>query len=206
MPSTRPAKKTVHKRGKAPPAKSPRPKKPATKATMNETEFWRIISLFNWKKSGDDDDVLAPAKKALASRSEADIFRFADLLAEKLHALDTREHCRGGYAGSLDPDDPDDYISADDFLYLRCCVVANGKKRYEQALGNPKKMMKDLEFEALLYLPTEAYEEKTGKDFPHVPKVDFESFQNKAGWKATPNTKRGRFTSKNIPPGNRRPA
>ncbi len=196
MATKRPAKKAAVKSTKA--------KSAAVK--MDDPSFWRIIALFNWKKSGDDDAVMAPAKKALAAMPEADIFRFADILAEKLHALDTREHCRGGYAGSLDPDDPDDYISADDFLYLRCCVVANGKKRYELALHNPQKMMKDLEFEALLYLAGEAYEEKTGDECPHVAPVDFESFQNKAGWKATAKTKKGRFTAKNIPPGNRRPA
>jgi hypothetical protein len=173
---------------------------------MDEAAFWRVIKLFNWKKTGDDSAVLKPARKALAAMAEADIFRFSDLLAEKLHALDTREHCRGGCAGILDPDDPDDYISADDFLYLRCCVVANGQALYRRVLDDPRKMLRELEFEALLSLASEAYEEKTGRDYPHLSPVDFESFQNKAGWKPTAKTRKGRFTSAKIPPGNRRPA
>src|SRR6478735_2562287 len=106
---------------------------------MNESAFWDIIELFDWDKTGDDDAVLEPAVQALAALDQdADaIFSFANILSEKLHALDTREHCRSCYAGELDPDNGNDYISADDFLYSRCVVVANGRDYYASVLADP---------------------------------------------------------------------
>ncbi len=179
-------------------------RKPATK--LGETEFWKILGKLNWKKSGDDDAVMAPAIKALSQKPEREIEAFYDLFTEKLHALDTREHCRHSYAGERDPDDGDVYISADDFLYLRCCALLNGKKYYDTALKNPAKMPTNLEFEALLYLAPKAWELKTGEEFDYLTKLSFESFTNKAGWKKNSKTRAGSATGKNVPPGNRRPS
>ncbi len=53
-----------------------------TAAPMSEEVFWRIIALFNWKKTGDDDAVLLPAVTALARMSVEDIFAFDEVLAE----------------------------------------------------------------------------------------------------------------------------
>lgn len=172
---------------------------------MNEVEFWNVVAKFNWEETGDDDAVLEPAVDALASLSEEEIFAFYNVLAEKLHALDTREHCRHCYKGELDPDDGDDYISADDFLYSRWVVVANGRDFFERVLKDPSKMPQGLEFEALLSLAPMAYEKKTGKEFEHVAPVDYESFQNTAGWAPTTQTRPGKYTRDKIPPGNRRP-
>lgn len=172
---------------------------------MNDDDFWNIIALFDWEQSDDNDAVLEPAIDALASRGIDDIYAFHNLMAEKLHALDTREHCRACYAGELDPDDGDDYISADDFLYQRCVVVANGRKLFEAALRDPMEMPQNLEFESLLYLPGQAYDRKTGEEYDHAAPVSYESFENKLGWAPTPTTKPGKFTGPSIPPGNRRP-
>ena len=172
---------------------------------MNETTFWDIIECFDWDKTGDDDAVLEPACAALALRDEESIFKFDDILANKLHSLDTREHCRACYAGELDPDNGDDYISADDFLYARCAVVANGRDFYAAVLADPGKFPQQVEFEALLSLPDAAYERKTGKSYEHVSPISYESFENSAGWEPTPKTRPGKFTEEDIPPGNRRP-
>src|SRR5690242_4753322 len=117
---------------------------------MNEDAFWSLIAQLDWDEAGDDDAVLEPAVEALAAMEEKDIFKFEDMLAEKLHALDTREHCRACYAGELDPDNGDDYISADDFLYARCVVVANGREFFEAVRADPTQMPQEMEFEALL--------------------------------------------------------
>jgi hypothetical protein len=109
------------------------------------------------------------------------------------------------YEGEADPDDGDDYISADDFLYRRCVVVANGRELYDEALRDPSQMPQDLDFEALIYLPGRAYEQKTGAEYDHATRVSFESFSNKDGWKPGPRTTPGKFTGPDIPPGNRRP-
>ncbi len=176
-----------------------------TAAPMSEDVFWRIIALFNWKKTGDDDAVLLPAVAALSRLSVEDIFAFDEILAEKLYALDTRAICRGTYRGQLDPDDGDDYVSADDFLYSRCVIVANGKKFFEKALAKPNEVPQEMEFESLLYVARAAYEKKTGKEYDHATKLSWESFSNEDGWKPTAKTKPGKFTDKNVPPGNRRP-
>lgn len=173
---------------------------------MNESKFWNIIERLDWDKTGNDDAVLKPASEALAALDEESIFKFDDILSERLHALDTREHCRACYASEqLDPDNGDDYISADDFLYSRCVVVANGRDFFASVLADPSRMPQGLEFESLLSLPASAYQRKTGKAYEHVPAVSCESFQNSAGWAPTAKTSPGKFTGENVPPGNRRP-
>ena len=114
-------------------------------------------------------------------------------------------HCRACYAGELDPDNGDDYISADDFLYIRCVVVANGQEFYASVVEDPRRMPQGLEFEALLSIPDAAFEKKTGEPYEHVPPVSYESFQNSVGWQPSSATRSGRYTGSNIPPGNRRP-
>jgi hypothetical protein len=172
---------------------------------MNERTFWQIISLLDWDKTGDDDSVLAPAIAALAGMDREAIFQFDHMLAEKLHALDTRAHCKACYTGELDPDNGDDYISADDFLYRRCVVVANGSNFYRSVVNDPRRMPRGLEFEALLSLPRVAFEQKTGEEYEHISPVSYESFQNTAGWLPSAATRPGKYTGPNIPPGNRRP-
>jgi hypothetical protein len=172
---------------------------------MNEVIFWEVIARFNWDKTGDDDAVLEPAVQSLAAMKVEDIRRFEDMLAEKLHELDTREHCRACYAGELDPDNGDDYISADDFLYCRCVVVAHVQELFSQVLADPSQIPQGMEFEALLGLAPRAYQRKTGRSFEHVAPISYESFQNLAGWKPNNKTRPGKYTGPNIPPGNRRP-
>ncbi|GFO57583.1 hypothetical protein GMSM_45900 [Geomonas sp. Red276] len=172
---------------------------------MDEKTFWETVSLFDWDETGNDDAVLEPAIESLASMEANDIFKFEDILAEKLHALDTREHCKTCYKGELDPDNGDDYISADDFLYSRCVVVANGRDFFSEVRVNPTKMPKNMEFEAILSLAATAFERKTGESFEHVSPISYESFQNTEGWKANRATRPGKYTGENIPPGNRRP-
>jgi hypothetical protein len=171
---------------------------------MTEAEFWDVIALFDWDESGEDEAVLETARIALTKLSAREICAFDDILSEKLHALDTRAHCKACYERDLDPDNGDDYISADAFLYSRCVVVANGRDFYELVLADPSQMPQEMEFESILYLAAGAFEEKTGESYEHVSPVDHESFQNAAGWAPTPSTRPGKFTGDNIPPGNRR--
>jgi hypothetical protein len=78
---------------------------------------------------------------------------------------------------------PDRYFSVDNFLYARCCAVANGQETYQQILLLPERMPKDLTFEALLYLPSEAYERKTGQPYDYSPAFPIETYSNREGWK-----------------------
>jgi hypothetical protein len=140
---------------------------------MSEEAFWNIVEMLDWDRTGDDDAVIEPAVDALAQMSVKEILQFEDILAEKLYARETGE---SAYRG------PNQHFSTDWFLYERCCVVANGHWFYDSVLSNPKKMPKDLEFEAILMVARLAYQRRTGEEFDYQPKVSYETFSNKAGW------------------------
>lgn len=78
--------------------------------------------------------------------------------------------------------DPDYYFSDDEFLYARCCIVANGKEAYQSVLFDPSIIPADLTFEGLLYIAVNAYERKTGKRFLSTPAFNFETSSNQQGW------------------------
>lgn len=148
---------------------------------MDETEFWRIIGLLDWKRTGDDEAVLKPAVKALAKKSPEEIAAFEEILSQKLFALDTTAHAR--QMGEDAYIDDKHHFSVDAFLYARCCVVANGKEYYDSVLVDPAEFPEDMEFEALLELASTAYETRTGSapDFFETS-VSYETFSNKVGW------------------------
>lgn len=149
---------------------------------MDEEVFWQIISSFNWKKTGDDDAVLRPALKKLVSMTVEDIKQFAEILASKLYELDGLV-----YASNIGPDSykgENEFFSTDYFLYVRCCVVANGKDFFNHVLANPTSMPKEIDFEALLYLADEAYNKKLKTEGEFIEtKLSFETFSNTEKWK-----------------------
>lgn len=149
------------------------------KTPLSEKRFWEIIALLDWTKEGDDDLIVEPAVSHLAEGPIRHIFEFADILSEKLYALDAKKYAK--HIGE-DAWDADSYFSVDNFLYARCCVVANGKELYHQVLENPETMPKDLTFEALLYIPSDAFERKTEKDYDYIPAFNFETYSNEEGW------------------------
>jgi predicted DNA-binding WGR domain protein len=148
---------------------------------MDKEVFWEIISLFNWKKLGDDDAVLRPALKRLVSMTVGDIQQFAEILAEKLYNLDGLL-----YASNIGTDSyqgEEEFFSVDNFLYVRCVVVANGKEYYESVLADPTQMPKEVEFESILSLAYDAYNKKMNTaDEILDTKFSFETFSNKEGW------------------------
>ncbi|MBL7795852.1 MAG: DUF4240 domain-containing protein [Saprospiraceae bacterium] len=150
-----------------------------SKAPLSEAHFWEIIALLDWSKTGDDEAIVEPAISRLASGPVRHILEFADLLSEKLYALDGRRYAR--HIGE-DAWMPDRYFSVDSFLYARCCVVANGQEIYEKVLHDPMQMPKDTTFEELLYVPSEAYERKTGKPLDYTPAYPIETYSNQQGW------------------------
>jgi Protein of unknown function (DUF4240) len=150
---------------------------PAMDIVMNEDRFWEIISLLDWSKKGNDDTVIEPAVRQLASLPISAILTFYDLLSEKLYLLDGREYAEHSVSVSGS-------ISSDLFLYGRCCVIANGREFYEEVLRNPPAFPKDLYFEALLDLPERAWFRKTGNKLEHLPKYIFETGFNPNGWGA----------------------
>lgn len=147
---------------------------------MDEDEFWNVIAMLDWKHEGDDERVMRRATRYLAKKSDEDIYLFYDILSKRLYDLDGIAYARNIGEDSFQGNGT--YFSPDWFLYVRCAVVANGRDYYDKVLRNPEEMPKDAEFESLLYLAYEAFEEKNGEEFDPVAAYDFETFGNKAQW------------------------
>ena len=147
---------------------------------MDEAEFWRLISVLDWARAGDDDRVLEPLVSALAEKPPDEIQAFHEILAIKLHALDGRKWARQSGAGILWGEPAS--VSADGFLYARCVVVANGREFFERVLKEPDVMPKDMEFESLLYVAARAMQRRTGRAGQLDSEVSYETFANASGW------------------------
>jgi hypothetical protein len=146
-------------------------------ALMDENEFWGLIDLLDWSAQEDNNQVVEPIINALSRLPVAKIYQFYDILSEKLWRLDTQEH-----ADAMMRDASDAPFSADEFLYARCCVIANGRDAYRRVLATPLEFPVNLAFEGLLYVAAKAYQRKTGKKFVSSPAYNFETGSNRKGW------------------------
>lgn len=153
------------------------PEKKRKLELFSDEQFWEIIDALDWSKN-DSDAIMAPAIAQLAAMPVVAIYLFADKLSEKLYQLDTRLHGEAYLTN-----EGDDYLSVDDFLYVRCAVVAEGKAYYEQVLANPAEFPDEISFEPLLNLADKAYEMKLGREFDYHPAISYETYSNKEGWK-----------------------
>lgn len=145
---------------------------------FTEEKFWEIISLLDWKKE-ENEEIVQPVIDFLKNSPIKFIYQFQDFLSQKLYELDGKK-----YALHIGEDSwtKDNYFSADNFLYARCCVVANGKDYYYEVLNNPKKMPKDLTFEPILSIASKAYKQKTKEKFNYFPIHDYETYANQDAW------------------------
>ena len=140
-----------------------------------EQQFWELMELIDWSKEGDEQKV-QPLKIALQNTSASTIQQFSEQLAQSLHQLDGPQYFDALRKRKYG-------ISADTFLYARCWVVAKGKSFYEDVLKSPEKMSVSDDFEVLLYVGKEAYEQATSEAYDFIPSVMYESFFNKKLWK-----------------------
>lgn len=150
-----------------------------TKARDKYSFFWNVMSLCDWRYEGEDEKVLEPVVSYLSKQSDVDIFLFEDVMTELLYNLDTRtnfERCK----------EISGYESDDGFLYSRCVALINGRDYYQDIVENGfPDDLGELEFESLLYVPTDAWERKYGSDsaeYPHVSPLSYETGSNKEGW------------------------
>ncbi len=141
--------------------------------------FWTTMELCDWKKEGDDDQVLKPVIKYLSKQDDSVIFEFDDFMTELLYDLDTEklaEQCR-----KIDP-----LMCGDTFLYSRCVALINGPDYYEKVKRGKEKSVWSMEFESLLYVPQKAWALKhrcSADDYPHISPLSYETGSNKDGWK-----------------------
>jgi hypothetical protein len=147
---------------------------PDSASVWTEDDFWKSIELLDWSKEEEDELVVEPLVSFLSGQPLSHIYRFLDILSEKLWHLDTRSHAQVEMEG--------DFLSVDGFLYARCGVVVNGKEHYYEVLNNPEKMPKDLWFEPILYVAHDAYERKMGKQLVADTAYNYETYSNTKGW------------------------
>jgi hypothetical protein len=150
-----------------------------TSIVMDEDYFWGLIDWIDWNQDT-DSKILFPLLDRLVSLSTENICCFKEILSEKLFSLDTKEHAR--YIGEYSYTEESSSFSPDIFLFTRALVVAKGQDFYTKVLSNPKFMPKNSDFEAILYLPSEAYKIRTGEEMNYVPKYIPETFSNTKGW------------------------
>jgi hypothetical protein len=140
---------------------------------MNDNLFWELMELLDWEAES-DDKIIEPLVVELSNLPVQYIYGFQDILAEKLFDLDTKI-IASHFINDLE------ILSADDFLYARCCVVANGMEAFFSVIENPE-LMPDVTFEPLLEIASKAYKIKTGNDFDYIPAKNFETHSNKEAW------------------------
>ncbi len=88
--------------------------------------FWNTMELCDWKKEGDDDQVLKPVIQYLSKQDDHVIFEFDDLMTELLYHLDTKKLAK--QCEKVDP-----LMSDDTFLYSRCVALINGSAYYPKS-------------------------------------------------------------------------
>ncbi len=134
--------------------------------SLCETFFWQVVEL--------SQENYEQAVELLAQKSLSLLFEFEEILAQKLYALDQKSFAQAIY-GSRN-------ISKDDFLYVRCFTVSQGRTYYEKVLSSEIPMLNQT-FEALLSLTEKAYFRKTATEFPAIrTSVSYETGSNQAHW------------------------
>ncbi|MBJ6145899.1 DUF4240 domain-containing protein [Hymenobacter sp. BT559] len=129
---------------------------------MNKEEFWRVIDFAHQQAKGNEQVFESLLIKNLGQYSPEGIVEFECLLEQQL----------------LDADDfkimaaqkiIEGSVTDDSYLYFRCWLISQGKSVFEEVLRNPDSLASIdtegaiAEFEPLLYVATQAYENKTGK-------------------------------------------
>lgn len=112
-----------------------------------------MIDSLNWL-ADDDDAIVAPLVRKLREKSKAEIYQFEAILSRLLWELDAKVFATPIFG--------EEYVSADDFLYARCAVVANGKVYYEAVKQQPDKMPLEVTFEPILSIAGDDFLAKTG--------------------------------------------
>ncbi len=152
---------------------------PKKSNALSDVEFWKIISLLDWKKTK-YEHITAPVVNKLSELSTDKIKCFDDILSEKLFTLDQQEIAentgKNAYKGE------EQSFSVDGFLYARCMIVAQGKKYFEKIMVDPSAMIKNKTFEPILSLASRAYSKKTNQPYEHIPAYIYETFANTKGW------------------------
>ncbi|WP_306956056.1 DUF4240 domain-containing protein [Streptomyces sp. B4I13] len=150
---------------------------------MTWAAFWALIATLNGKATQESCQRLA---EELSRRSVPDIIGFAERHAEALYRLDQEKFGMLPVADMTGRNERPFPQSADGFLYARCAVVAAGQAVWEGVFFDVDKFAPytstECDGEWLLYVPEQAYELATGKEWDRSTRCCFESYSNTEGW------------------------
>lgn len=151
--------------------------------TMTWADFWALTATLNGEATEANCRRLA---KELSRRPLPDIIGFAERHAEALYRLDQEKFGSLPVADMTDAKGEPFPQSGDSFLYARCAVVAAGRDVWESVFSDAGAFAPytstEYDGERLLYVPDEAYELATGKEWDRATRYCFESFSNEDGW------------------------
>ena len=147
-------------------------------ALMSEEQFWSLIN--QSKKSSDDLAQLAEnITQNLSNLTSAEIIGF--YLREQKLRFDSYTSDLWCAAYIMNGG-----CSDDGFEYFRCWLIAQGKEAYYKSIKDPDYLvnlysneMEEYEFEDLMYVASNAFEQKTKKDIEHY--VDYAHFKENEG-------------------------
>lgn len=134
------------------------------------------MNICDWEKDS-DEEILKPLTDFLSQQSDEEIFSFDDIMSELLYNIDTRKNFKIACKAYTHSDDT--------FLYSRCVALINGADYYEKVLSGRKKDLWTMEFEAILYVSSEAWAKKHNKavsEYPHLAEFSYETGSNTDKW------------------------
>jgi hypothetical protein len=139
---------------------------PRKEIFMDSSTFWAIIDEAAKKSKGDQDKFLSIAGKKLKALGPDGIVGFQSELRRELHRLYSWEVWGAAYLWMGG-------CSDDGFEYFRLWLIAQGKETVEKILKSPDDLAtlkvddpEECEFESLLYLASEIYEEVAEDEMP----------------------------------------
>jgi hypothetical protein len=143
--------------------------------TLTTDGFWTAINSIDKSAldRGEEDFALAPLMKMLVSFSCQELEGFEQNLHEALFTIDGEDFFNA--SGET---------SGDVFLYCRCYVIAKGLQFYTSVLQQPI-LMPNKDCESLLYVASETWAAKTGREaeeWPFVSIINYETGGNLARW------------------------
>lgn len=139
---------------------------------MDSNQFWEIIAISKANSSGDYEKQQSELEKELLKLSAIEILEFDN----KFRTLRGEVYNWDFWAAA--------YIinggcSDDCFSDFRGWLIGQGKETFENAVDNIENLTKlnetnDGDWEGLSYIPTDAYENKTGNEMPTGISENFE--------------------------------
>lgn len=130
---------------------------------MDKKEFWRLVDSTHKDSAGDQDLQEAMLISRLEKYTPEEIIEFECIMREYLIEADD-------FTVMAAQKIIEGWVTDDPYLYFRCWLIGQGESTFTETLRNPDvlaDLVEDdvgyLDFEPLLYVATQAYEQRTGQ-------------------------------------------